>query len=54
MSAALTSVTHTYDWTTLTDATRMTRARATTPDMLRASLDKLAVLAREIDAGNDG
>jgi uncharacterized protein YndB with AHSA1/START domain len=54
VSASLTSVTHTYDWTALTDATRMIRARATTPDMLRASLDKLAVLARELDAGNDG
>ncbi len=53
VSASLTSVTHTYDWTELTDTVRMTRARATTPDMLRASLDKLAVLARELDAGND-
>jgi uncharacterized protein YndB with AHSA1/START domain len=53
VSASLTSVTHTYDWTQLTDASRMERARSTTPDMLRASLDKLAVLARELDTGND-
>src|SRR5262249_19075086 len=52
--ASLTSVTHTYDWTELTDASRIERARSTTPDMLRASLDKLAVLARELDTGNDG
>ena len=45
VSADLTSVTHTYDWTALTDATRIARARATTPEMLRASLDRLAVLA---------
>jgi hypothetical protein len=35
----------TYDWTQLTDQTRMPRARATTADRLRASLDRLAVLA---------
>ncbi|MGY2061299.1 SRPBCC family protein [Nocardia gipuzkoensis] len=38
----LTRVTHTYDWTRLTDEKRMVRARATTPDKLRASLDRLA------------
>jgi uncharacterized protein YndB with AHSA1/START domain len=40
-----TRVTCTYDWTELTDENRFARARATTPDRLRASLDRLAVLA---------
>ncbi|ONI79655.1 polyketide cyclase [Actinosynnema sp. ALI-1.44] len=40
-----TRVTHTYDWTQLTDETRLVRARATTADKLRASLDRLAALA---------
>ena len=40
-----TRVTCTYDWTRLTDETRFRRARATTPDRLRASLDLLAALA---------
>ena len=39
-----TRVTHTYDWTQLTDETRFARARATTADRLRASLDRLAAL----------
>jgi uncharacterized protein YndB with AHSA1/START domain len=43
--ASGTRVTCTYDWTRLTDQTRLARARATTPDRLRASLDRLAVLA---------
>ena len=43
--AARTRVTHTYDWTRLTDETRFPRARATTADRLRASLDRLAALA---------
>lgn len=51
VNAELTTVTHTYDWTALTDATRMERARATTPDMLRESLDRLAVVAQTPDAG---
>ena len=42
-----TLVTHTYDWTALTDTTRLARARATTPEKLRASLDRLAELARD-------
>ena len=42
-----TRVTCTYDWTQLTDENRFTRARATTPDRLRASLDRLAALAEE-------
>jgi len=40
-----TRVTHTYDWTNLTDEQRFPRARATTADKLRASLDRLAGLA---------
>jgi len=40
-----TRVTHTYDWTQLTDETRFPRARATTADKLRTSLDRLAALA---------
>ncbi|OBG67494.1 MULTISPECIES: SRPBCC family protein [unclassified Mycobacterium] len=51
VNAELTTVTHTYDWTALTDATRMERARATTPDMLRESIDRLAVVAQTPDAG---
>jgi len=38
-------VTHTYDWTRLTDETRLPRARATTSDRLAASVDHLAALA---------
>jgi uncharacterized protein YndB with AHSA1/START domain len=44
-TASRTRVTCTYDWTRLTDETRLPRARATTPDKLRASLDRLAALA---------
>ena len=40
-----TQVTCTYDWTRLTDEKRLPRARATTADKLRASLDRLAALA---------
>ena len=40
-----TRVTHTYDWTQLTDSNRLPRARATTSDKLMASLDRLAGLA---------
>lgn len=40
-----TRVTHTYDWTDLTDDKRIPRAQATTADRLRASLDRLADLA---------
>jgi uncharacterized protein YndB with AHSA1/START domain len=39
-----TLVTHTYDWTLLTDTNRLPAARATTPDRLNASLDRLAAL----------
>ncbi|HEV2377230.1 MAG TPA: SRPBCC family protein [Streptosporangiaceae bacterium] len=40
-----TRVSHTYDWTQLTDEKRLPRARATTADKLHASLDRLAALA---------
>ena len=40
-----TRVTHTYDWTALTDEKRQVRARATTEDKLQASVDRLAELA---------
>jgi len=43
--ASRTRVTCTYDWTRLTDETRLPRARATTADKLRASIDRLAALA---------
>jgi uncharacterized protein YndB with AHSA1/START domain len=42
--AGRTRVTHTYDWTRLTDERRQERARATTTDALGASLDRLAAL----------
>jgi uncharacterized protein YndB with AHSA1/START domain len=45
LDAARTRVTHTYDWTGLTDERRLPRARATTADKLRASVDRLAALA---------
>ena len=40
-----TLVTHTYDWTLLSDRNRLPTAKATTQDRLMASLDRLAVLA---------
>ncbi len=40
-----TRVTHTYDWSKLTDQNRLPRARRTTPERLRASLDRLAEIA---------
>ncbi|TQM33275.1 SRPBCC family protein [Nocardia bhagyanarayanae] len=43
--AGRTLVTHTYDWTTLTDEKRLVRARATTADKLSASIERLAELA---------
>jgi len=45
VGASRTRVTCTYDWTQLTDQNRFARARATTADRLRASLDRLAALA---------
>jgi uncharacterized protein YndB with AHSA1/START domain len=43
-----TRVTHTYDWTQLTDEKRLPRARATTSERLTASLDRLAELAERL------
>jgi uncharacterized protein YndB with AHSA1/START domain len=40
-----TLVTHTYDWTLLTDPSRLARAQATTTERLSASLSRLAALA---------
>jgi uncharacterized protein YndB with AHSA1/START domain len=40
-----TRVTHTYDWSQLTDEMRLPRARATTEDKLQASIERLAGLA---------
>ncbi len=40
-----TTVTHTYDWTDLTDEARLERARWTTADRLQASVDRLATAA---------
>src|SRR6185312_4515272 len=45
VDASHTRVTHSYDWTQLTDAKRMTRARATTAERLQTSVDLLAALA---------
>ena len=45
IDASHTKVTHTYDWTELTDENRFSRARWTTPDRLHASLQRLAALA---------
>jgi hypothetical protein len=45
VGASRTRVTCTYDWTRLTDETRLPRALATTADRLQASLDRLATLA---------
>jgi uncharacterized protein YndB with AHSA1/START domain len=45
VDSSRTRVTHTYDWTELTDENRLPRARATTADKLRASLDRLGALA---------
>jgi uncharacterized protein YndB with AHSA1/START domain len=44
---ARTRVTHTYDWTRLTDEGRFPAARAKTPETLEASLNLLAALAEE-------
>ena len=38
-------VTHTYDWTDLTDTARMKWAAATTPEWLARSIERLAALA---------
>jgi uncharacterized protein YndB with AHSA1/START domain len=47
LSEGMTVVTHTYDWTQLTDPSRLERARATTADKLNASLERLAALVEQ-------
>jgi uncharacterized protein YndB with AHSA1/START domain len=42
-----TRVIHTYDWSRLTDKNRLPRARQTTAEKLRSSLDRLAEIAEE-------
>ena len=42
-----TRVTHTYDWSQLTDRSRFERARSTTSERLDASLARLAALAED-------
>ncbi|MUM17623.1 polyketide cyclase [Mycobacterium sp. CBMA271] len=44
---ARTRVTHTYDWTNLTDEKRLPRARSTTSERLQDSVDRLAALAEQ-------
>ena len=39
-----TEVTHTYDWTDLTDEARVPRARRTTSERLQDSIDRLAAI----------
>jgi uncharacterized protein YndB with AHSA1/START domain len=45
VDSSTTRVTHTYDWTRLTEPRRIERARATGAENLRASLNRLAALA---------
>lgn len=45
VDAAHTRVTHTYDWSRLTDEKRLVRARATGVDALMSSLTRLAAIA---------
>ena len=42
-----TLVTHTYDWTLLTDEKRQVRARATTSEKLLGSMDRLAEISEK-------
>lgn len=45
LGQSTTRVTHTYDWSRLTDKNRIPRAQRTTAERLRASLDRLAEIA---------
>lgn len=47
VSETRTTVTHTYDWTALSDPDRLARAQATTAERLRASIDRLAAIAED-------
>ncbi|MEU6560333.1 SRPBCC family protein [Nocardia nova] len=51
IDAGRTLVRHTYDWTRLTDELRLPRARATTSEKLRGSIDRLAAVATDPDNG---
>jgi uncharacterized protein YndB with AHSA1/START domain len=42
-----TLVTHTYDWSALTDESRFKRARSTTSERLMASVERLAMLTEQ-------
>jgi uncharacterized protein YndB with AHSA1/START domain len=46
-----TLVTHTYDWSGLTDESRFKRARNTTSERLMASLERLAMLTEQAPKG---
>ncbi|PWJ54128.1 Uncharacterized conserved protein YndB, AHSA1/START domain [Quadrisphaera granulorum] len=46
LGPSLTRVTHSYDWSQLTDPQRLPRARATGREQLLASIDRLAALAQ--------
>ena len=45
LGVSRTRVTHTYDWSRLTDQNRIPRASRTTTETLQASLDRLAEIA---------
>lgn len=47
LGESATRVTHTYDWTQLTDEVRLPRARSTTSDKLAASIERLAAIAEQ-------
>jgi uncharacterized protein YndB with AHSA1/START domain len=47
VDAGRTLVRHTYDWSRLTDPKRLERARSTTSERLRASIDRLAALVED-------
>jgi uncharacterized protein YndB with AHSA1/START domain len=49
LGGGTTRVTHTYDWTQLSDERRLAKARATTPGNLRASIDRLAELVELVE-----
>ena len=49
-----TRVTHTYDWSQLTDPERFERARWTTSERLKASLDRLADLVESKQVERQG
>jgi uncharacterized protein YndB with AHSA1/START domain len=47
LGVSSTRVTHTYDWSRLIDEHRLARARQTTSERLRASIDRLAEVAED-------